>query len=219
MGLVENYREYIFEVFQRRNLIIYNGGIVNSIYISKVAQPFKDMVKLGDKIKIDRIYLENAINLFEKFFLILAAELWKKLEPNNINRALLIQIAYNHLCLERWEMAESLSYFTMKDKGLPEKQVLGAQINYWQSLKWQGRFNEIKEQVERADFSAKNEIFQLTKFALLDNNYEFYNLLPKVLESGKLTRTDLKTWPIFREMRNDPIYGQYQDDVITDKSE
>jgi hypothetical protein len=107
----------------------------------------------------------------------------------------------------------------MNDKKLPEKYLLIAEMNYWQSLKWQGRFDEIKDHVEGADLSAKDEMFQLARFALLDKITEFYDLLPKVLESGKLTQADLKTWPIFREMRNDSKYEQYQIDVIPDRSE
>ena len=36
-------------------------------------------------------------------------------------------------------------------------------LNYWQSVKWQGRFESIQKEVEQADFSAKDPLYQLAQ--------------------------------------------------------
>jgi hypothetical protein len=110
MSYMEPCKSMLSEVFQRRNVLVHNGGIINSIYMSKVPDELRKGLSIGDPIHINRDYLEISINLFEKCFLILAAELWKNLEPNNIKRAELIDIAYDHLYMERCDISESLSY-------------------------------------------------------------------------------------------------------------
>jgi predicted house-cleaning noncanonical NTP pyrophosphatase (MazG superfamily) len=210
LSYIEENKPMLIEVFQRRNILVHNGGRVNSIYIAKVAAEFRKDLSIGDMVNIKPQYLERSINLFERSFIILAAELWKKLAPSDDNRARLNTIAFDHLCAENWEVAESLSYFIMSDKKLPEKDRLIGTMNYWQCIKWQGRFEEIRGHIEETDFSAKDEIFVLAQFALLDKNKEFFNLVPRLLESNKITHDDLSLWPIFREIRKDPIYLNYQ---------
>jgi len=89
----------------------------------------------------------------------------------------------------------------MNDAKLPEIHRLIASVNYWQSLKWQGRFGEIRETVKSTDFSAKNESFQLARYVLLDDFDTFISILPHALESNALPKGALTTWPLFREVR------------------
>jgi hypothetical protein len=156
---------------------------------------------------VDRPYLDEAIARFERCFTLIAAELWKQLDPCDEERGkVLVKIAYEHLLAERWDVAEGLSYFTMHDKQLPERDQLMGTVNYWQSLKWQGRFEEVQEEIAAADFSAKDELFRLAQLALLDREEEFFELLPSVLDSEKLPRRALAEWPLFREMRGSSEY-------------
>ena len=90
-----------------------------------------------------------------------------------------------------------------------EKSQMYGQLNYWQSVKWQGRFEDVRKEVERADFSAKDPLYQLALLALDNKNERFFSLLPVVPRSEKLTLKDLKAWPIFREMREDPTYPSF----------
>lgn len=207
---IEPDRELLIEVFQRRNTLIHNGGIINSIYTSKVPQKLREGLSIGDSITISHEYLERAINIFEKCFILLAAELWKKLDPNDDKRSKLINLAYDHIIADRFDVAKSLSYFIVNDKNLSEQHRLTAQINYWQCLKWQNRFNEVRSEVENADFSAKDEKYLLAQYALLDDNVAFYKLLPIMLKTNKISYEDLSTWPLFKEMRKDDLYAQYE---------
>ena len=57
-------------------------------------------------------YLVEAISCFERCFILIASELWKKLEKDDNSRGeVLIDITYDHLIAERWKIAETLSYF------------------------------------------------------------------------------------------------------------
>lgn len=175
MDDIEKYKEDLVEVYQRRNLLVHNGGRVNSIYLSKVSPKFTSKVSKGNAIKVRPKYLNKAIDLFELTFTLVAAELWKKLDKTSEERPRTInEIAFSHLLNERWTVAEGLSSFMKDDAKTPEKSKLNGRINYWQSVKWQGRFDEIRGEVEQADFTAIDELFQLARYALLDNYDEFY---------------------------------------------
>ena len=212
MGYLKPHQNKLAEVYLRRNLIVHNGGRVNSIYRKKVATEFKDNFSLGDEVQVSPDYLDTSINLFELNFILIAAELWKKLAPKDEVRAkVLIELGFKHLSSERWLIAEGLSYFVMNDKQMPEMYQLSGKLNYWQSLKWQGCYEKVRSEVEKADFSAKEPLFQLARLALLDNNEQFFQLLPEILASKKLGYDDLETWPIFREMRKAPAYGPFHE--------
>jgi hypothetical protein len=199
MGYLSDDEKYLIEICQRRNLFVHNGGVVNKIYLNKVADT---KIEIGQQINVSQEYLDEAIARFERFFFLVSLELWKKLAPEDKKRANLVSdITYKNLCDERWKIAESLSFFLMKDKQLPEMNRLIAQINYWQSIKWQDRFTEIRKDVETIDFSAKDEIFSLAQAALLDDEQHFFQLLPLLLRAGKLSEQDLYEWPLFRRIR------------------
>lgn len=202
--------ERLVEFFQRRNLLVHNAGIVNSIYINRVAAPLRKQCTVGEHIKVPADYLDDAIALVELNFLLIAAELWKKLEPGSQERSeLLIEISFNHLIAERWEIAKGLSFFVKNDKQALESYRLKAQLNYWQALKWQDRFEEVRSEVEKVDFSAKDPLFRLALAALRDDLDNFFELLPDVLNSKKLSLDDLEIWPIFRTIRSIERYGLF----------
>jgi hypothetical protein len=98
----------------------------------------------------------------------------------------------------------AISRFIVNDKKLTEKQQLMGRVNYWQSVKWQGRYEIIRSEIEAFDVSAKSQEFQLAVLALTDNNDSFFNLLPEVIRHERLRVEDLQAWPLFREMRKDP---------------
>lgn len=217
MGYLDRHIEELSEVFQRRNIIVHNGSRVNSIYISKVSPRLRTKLSIGQDLEIDESYLGESINRFEGSFILIAAEFWKQLEPEAIDRAeTLNDISFQHLQAERWTVSESLSHFIKNDKKMPERQQLIGQINYWQSLKWQGRYNEIKDEAEKADFSAKDGLFQLAIYALTEKNRVFFELLPKIIDTEKLSYESLETWPIFRQMRQDLQYEVFRQERKTE---
>jgi hypothetical protein len=206
---IEPYEADLIEVTQRRNLLVHNGGVVNSIYMSKVPEEVRSDVKLGHPIEVSEKYLEKALRTIERVFVLVGAELWKKLSPADESRfETLFDISWKHLKAERWELAEGISYFIMQDKKQPEVNQLVGMMNYWQSLKWLGRFEEVRSDVERTDFSAKQQRFALAQAALLDDEERFFTILPRVLEAGEITEEALHEWPILRKLRTTDRFRQ-----------
>lgn len=210
LGYLKPSKDLLGEIFQRRNVVVHNNGIANSIYFYKVPSDLRENVSLGKQLLVSREYLNKSIDLIESNFILLGAELWKQLDANDEGRgSILIEVSFDRLMQQRWFVAESLSYFTKNDKGLTERDQTVGLLNYWQALKWQGRLNEVRRDIDNVDFSAKDEMYRLARFALLDDYKEFFNLLPQVLHNKKLGVDELKTWPIFQGIRQTNEYAEF----------
>jgi len=207
MGYLESDRHRLVECCQRRNVLVHNNGVVNTIYLSKVHEPLRKGLKVGSQIQIDEDYVDEAIRLFERAFVLIGAELWKKLAPKDEERGdCLVKLGYEHLKRERWDVAEGIYLFLVQDKSLKEALRLLAQVNYWQCLKWQSRFGECKSDIEGTDFSAKEKRFQLARLALIDDEKGFFALLPGLLKVKAVSYDDLFEWPLFRGMRETKVF-------------
>jgi len=208
MGYLSSSVTALIEISQRRNLLVHNGGIVNSIYMSRVDASLRKGIQVGKPIELTREYLDRSIGLVEKNFTLIGAELWKQLSASDDERAgVLTDLTLEHLGANRFEIAEAFSFFVRNDKGLPERSLLVATLNYWQSLKWAGRFKEIEAEVSTADLSAKDEIFHLGQAVLLDDFGRAAELAGALLTTKKLKLEALEQWPIFRDFRQTAEYS------------
>ena len=211
MGYLGECNENLNEVFIRRNVIVHNGGTVNSIYMSKVKSNLRKDLELGDKLIVDREYLDESIDMFEFIFILIACELWKKIEKESVNRGdVLLSISFSHIENSRWCIAKALCTFAINDKNLNEKARLYSQLNLWQCYKWEGIFEEVKDDVMLFDVSAKGLLYQLVKLALLDDYDKFFDLLPSAISSKEISLEALKEWPIFTKIREQEGFTDYQ---------
>jgi hypothetical protein len=216
LGYLDRDMGVLTEIFQRRNLLVHNGGKVNSIYLSKVPEEHRIGVTLGNEIAVDSTYIESAIDAIERNFLLIGADLWKTLDKKNNDRPeVLNRLAYSHLKDDRWSIAESLSYFSIRDKDTSELHRLTAQINYWQSLKWQGKYAQVADEIEKADFSAKDAVFQMSKAVLQGDVKSAVSLITTATKNGSLEAADLAEWPLFRELRETTPFRQLERRVIS----
>ncbi|GMU85391.1 MAG: hypothetical protein AMXMBFR48_06330 [Ignavibacteriales bacterium] len=202
----------LVEIYQRRNLLVHNGGVVNSIYIAKVKQELRKDFALDSRLKVDKDYLDKSICKLQKTFLLISAELWKKTEPNNESRGeVLGELVYENLLYSRWEIAEGLSYFILRDSCTDPVDKVIAQLNFWLCKKELGQFNAIKDEISKADYSDKKEIFQLGLYALRDDIKSFFEILPTALESKQINIERLEEFPILREIRNTQEYKEFKE--------
>jgi len=208
-----------WKINQRRNLIIHNGGVVNSIYLNKVSKAFKEKVKIGDTLLVEDKYLDNAICKFHLVFILIAAELWKKLEPQNKERGtVLIEITYENLLNKRWDIAEGLSFFIKNDSKMEVVDKTVSQLNYWLAKKRQGQFETIRKELNEVDYSDKDSVFQLAVESLRENKEKFFEILPRTIESQSLTIERLKEFPIFEEMRGTEEYTVFLKSLSVESS-
>lgn len=202
MGYIDQtIRDELVETYQRRNLLVHNGGRINSHYLKRVREDLRWQGS-NDTVEVPEDYLADRIGTFERAFVLIGAELWKRVSPTDGGRYdVVFDRTWGHLKAKRWDIARSFAFFTMNDKQLPEISQLTARFNYWQCQKWLGCFEKVKDEVMGADLSAKEPRFRLGQLALLENHKDFVPMAKKLVEKGDLTIDDLQTWPIFRGMR------------------
>ncbi len=216
MGYLSNEIGRMSEVFKRRNLVVHNGGRAGRRYFKEVDESLRPGVQLGEVVDVSAAYLNAAIDLLEHQLLLLGAELWKHLEPKDEQRGrFLMTASVRNIDRGCWNTARGLSRFGMNDKDLPESLRLSNQINYWQSFKWAGQYEEIRTEVEKTDFSAKAPLYQLALAAISDDFESCFKLLPGLLERKEIKRVELNSWPLFRNVRQRPEFSDYR---LTDET-
>ncbi|WP_263601499.1 hypothetical protein [Chryseobacterium sp. PET-29] len=211
LGYLKDLMDELIEIYQRRNLFVHNGGIVNSIYISKVKESLRENIQVGEKLVVKKEYLENSICKLQKAFILIGAELWKKLSPENENRGeILSSIVYENLLHSRWDISEGLCFFLLNDAKINPVDKTYAQINYWFCKKELGQYSKIVKEIEKADYSDKKEIFQLGLFAIRGETEKIIEILPIVLETNQTNIERLEEFPILREFRATSEYNEFK---------
>jgi len=211
LGYLNEIMDELIEVYQRRNLFVHNGGIVNSIYLAKVSEKQRKGISLNDKLTVDKGYLDNVISKLQKAFILIGAELWKKLSPEDTERGdILGDLVYENLLHSRWDICEGLCYFSLKDAQINPVDKVIAQINYWLCKKEKGDYKSIEKEVKKADFSDKKEIFQLGLFALKGETDKILEILPIILETNQTNIERLEEFPLLREFRQTEEYLKFK---------
>jgi hypothetical protein len=206
------------EAFQRRNAIVHNGGLANSIYLAKVPEPVRPGIAVGDDLTPDVEYLDGRVDAFERSCVLIGSEMWKKNEPKCKERAdLLNDLAYEHLRAERYEVTKALSTFVVGDNQASEEHRTTGLLNLWLCHKRVGNWSDKKKEAETADFSAKRLGFQLALAALLEDGDLFYSLLPRALQAGEITVEDICEFPIMEEMRKDPRFSDWVEEDVSER--
>lgn len=77
--------KYINETFQRRHIIIHNDGQVNDLYLNKIDMTLRERYKKGEYILSDYEYIDERINTFRNFGLILIYQYGKKKHRQSTN--------------------------------------------------------------------------------------------------------------------------------------
>jgi hypothetical protein len=209
LGYLKDTMPKLVETCQRRNLIVHNGGIVNSIYLSKVDKTLSHGLKNGDSLNISSDYLTEKLELFELSGCLVAFELWKKFDAADKTRAkLLLERIFYHVLAKRWDISEGLSLFLINDKGMSEEEIFVGKLNYWLSLKRKGKWKEIQSEVEAEDMSAARIRYRLGWFSLCERKDDFFRELPSALRAGELHISELEEFPIFDELRSDSRFAR-----------
>lgn len=195
------------EIIQRRNLIVHNEGIVNSVYLNLVLKNCRPNVKIGDILIVDRQYIYDAIGLVETAGMAIIIEAWLNECPENEEEiSKILAIIYDeYLIFEKWEIAKVLYEICLECKKLQTSDELICKINKWQCYKWLGRFEEVEGEVRSLDTSACSPQYKLGVMALLDEYDKFFKYFEK---QNEIDETHLKEWPLFRGVRESSIYKE-----------
>lgn len=209
LGYLSDFNDELIEIYQRRNLFVHNGGVVNSIYLSKVSLSKKSV---GEKLTVEGEYLDNAIDKIHVLFSLIACELWKNDLPTDEERSnFLMELNYGYLKQGKWTVAKLPNTFLSKDARQPVIPRIYAQLNCWLCEKREKGLNNVKSELDKQDFSDKSIVIQLALEALRENEESFFQLLPRAINSEELPVKYLFDFPILEEMRATKSFDEFME--------
>lgn len=189
--------------------------MVNRQYLSNVSPTLiaRYGAEAGKELGIFAEYLAFAIDSIQLAGLILIHQCWRGWDKSSLEEAddLLVSQLHEALFEERFDFATRLSAFAESNPVVTENAARWATIYYAVALKELGRSNEMNALLSSKDWSASSLRFQLALTALRNREDQFYELLPKCIAAGDVSRQELLTWPLFREQRDTDRFREVMD--------
>ncbi|WP_432025231.1 hypothetical protein [Streptomyces sp. 1222.5] len=184
----------VAEVFQRRHIIVHNGGRVSRQYLLK-APGVSPKPAIGVKLTVNKGYLEKALDQLFTLGTLLASSVFFKLATGEGVRGQgeiwLTSLTHNMLLNNRWEpalrIANAGSSLFRTDAGR-----LAMRLNSWAAKKKIHGVNSIKAEVERWDTSALRDDYRMSRLALLDDFDGAWEIAKKLLMAGDMTRQEVE---------------------------
>lgn len=195
--LNSNIFQSVNELYQRRNLFVHTSGIVNDYYIKNVANT---NLKSGDKIIIDEEYLNQKINDIVKLaWLIYDVYLHKKLQDkgsafNILNSKIIKYINSGYDVIGEIFDKYARERLPEEDQSINKM----AKVNYFLYYKLNGKFEDVRTEVEKFNVTYLSEDFKVAKKILLESG-DYLIDVEKHIDS--LNESDFFSeinWPIFK---------------------
>ncbi len=206
----------INEAVERRNIIVHNNSIVNRRYLrsvdfSVVPEKRKE-IKEGEQLSVSGEYFKRAYDEILTAGVVLIQSCWRKWMKDDLDNAdtSLISSILDLLVREEWSVAERIGLFSkdIKVHNAASRHILD--INYCQSLKWQGKkaelTAELTAELKKFDESNLSPKFMVGLSALKSDKDGFYKNMEKAVAVGEMSEDDFDYWPLFRELRQDIEY-------------
>jgi hypothetical protein len=204
----------LVEAVERRNLVVHNDCRINRRYLtsadlSQIPEKTEDL-KEGSQVRITESYFRSVFEEVCVCGLVLLQCCWRKWEKDDSTSAdqKLVEDIYDALAKEDWTCAERLGLFSKECKVADQAHRLMLDINYCQSLKWQGKTSELQEELKKFDISALSPSFVLALYALRSDRNRFYNSVKNAIIVDKMSEEQFREWPLFRELRQDSDYEE-----------
>jgi len=202
----------LVESVERRHIVVHNDCKINrryliSVDLSQIPEKTKDL-KEGTQVRITESYFRSVFEEICVSGIILLQVCWRKWEKDDTASAdqQLVLDIYDALAKEDWTCAERLGLFSKECKVANQAHRLILDVNYCQSLKWQGKKDELQEQLKQFDISALSPQFALALYALRSDRDSFYRNVENAITVDNMLEEQFMEWPLFRELRQDPDY-------------
>ena len=199
-------RPLLTEISQRRNLIVHNQGIVNRQYLSKVAEDLIEEyeAKEGKTLPVTGRYVDAAIDTVYTVGVSLIQLCWRKWAEDSQKLAdaeIVHWLLYDNLLAGRFELVARVAERLKNVEYVKEKWAKMAIINHAIALGRLNRTDEMERVLSQRDWSASSLDYKLALHALRNEEDALYELLPKAVDSGEVTKEDLEKWPVFAPQR------------------
>lgn len=199
---VEHYTKspHMVELFQRRHVIVHNGGYASRLYVEKVPE-FK--VQRGDRLAVDQEYFQRAADNLAVVALALTvnALLTVAKEPAMDVEIQMTNWVYELLLRRRYQAVHDYLAGVPFDRMVNHSSRETSRSNMWLALKRLDRFDECRDEIETWQVDHLGNKFKLAKHALLGELEEASVLCRAMRDNGDLALRHWVEWPMLEEVR------------------
>jgi hypothetical protein len=198
------YKNWLIEIFQRRNLIVHNDGIVNKIYLSRVSEELLDSeIENGTRLDVTEDYLNKAIETIHISGIILTQLCWRKWQKDSIDPAesIYIDLLYESLQEHKYSFTKQLQNFSLKLEYTSDRIRRVAIVNHAIALRELNQQEELNKLLDTLDWSSCALEFRAAIFALKGDEENLLRILPKAIAANEIQRFHLEEWPLFEPFR------------------
>ena len=227
ISLENQYTKKFIEAYLRRNIIVHNESKINNDYINGMKSigeviPEKMIKKrlICTEEYINRV-IDSSIYLII-YFINQILPLFKE-ENENFTNAIL-NMGFEKIKNEEYDLAREIFRLLKDNKTLDQQTKVYSMINYWQTYKWDNKYDEIKSEIEKFDISAYEELIKLAVYALKDDYEKIEEILNYEFNEEKQNEElalELEDFPVFKQLRKQKFYNKLKEkypEIFTIKS-
>ncbi|MGV9693299.1 hypothetical protein ACWDUX_29810 [Streptomyces sp. NPDC003444] len=200
--------DFLQEVFQRRHVIVHNGGVASRRYIQNVSGKLKEGVEEGDFLEVDEEYLHEATNALLCFGFLLTSAMCSKFAKGHKEDALqsLHNFTYKNLVRGRYEVVTKCATYGISASSNMDDELI-FRINGWIARQRSGD-GSFRKEVEEWDVRALSTRYSLAKNCLLERKEEAFKELSSLCKTEELNLEALIEWPLLEPLRGLPEYQE-----------
>lgn len=193
--------EAVREAFQRRHVVIHNGGLVSSEYVAKVVHS-EDPPAVGTRLDVSPAYLRAVFDELDVLGTALGTNAWGTWTPDerDASASELLNRSYDLMLMERWGAVRKLTSVGATLTAV-DGITIAMRCNHWLSRQRLDGVDSIRAEVEGWDTSALAGRFQLVQLVLLEHFDAAVDLLPELTRANEVTWGELQEWPILQTLR------------------
>lgn len=194
------------EIYYRRNVVVHNKGIANSLYVEGVSDKYK--CDIGTCLAPTESYLNNAFDCTRIVLVETFLGITKLAEDKENITNELFMFGYDYMLKKKWVVSK---YIFKALCGLNEQNDADKWINtvnYYISCKNLEGFDSVRKEVENMDTSLMKLRLAIAKPALLNDNYKVSSILEKIIGSD-ISVNEIKTWPLLLQYRESEEYKDF----------
>lgn len=203
ISLKSEYTKNFIEAYLRRNIIVHNNARINKEYINGMKKIGEDISeeKIGKQLICTKEYIDKIIDSSVYFVIYIMNQMLVlfKEENENFTNAIL-NMGFEKIKNEEYGLAREI-YKLLKDNNTIDQQTkVYSLINYWQTYKWDNKYNEIENEVNEFDISAFEDLIKLAIYALKEDYEKINNILSYEFNDEKQNEelaVELEDFPVF----------------------
>jgi hypothetical protein len=193
----------VVEVWARRNVLVHHAGLADEKYARRVPGAAQ-----GSVLEVDGEYLRTAIDVLCGLLLGVILGTWAGQPGRSSFVAQLAEVyAATAAAERRWPLAESL-YAVSARVEVEREHAATSEVNAWLARIQQRGPESVQADVTNWQVDGLPHRFTLARMILLGNADGSIAMLPGLVTNGELTKDNLRDWPLFDMLRDNPAFQQ-----------